>query len=444
MKKRSLRVDLLKSLMLPLFMAIALMVLGATAAVYHEVQEVYDVTLAQYARIVSETVPENAAATVGTLDTTRHEYERKVSYRIFENGALISQTFNASDAPIGTFPIGFSNQEINGKSWRMYAREDDQGRRVEVAERYAMRHEIAFQLLLSLVLPALLFTALTIVLFWRGITIGLKRLTTLSSQVDAREAHDLSPIDDNQVPQEVTSLIDALNRLFHRLADSFNRERQFTDNAAHELRTPLAAIKTQAQVIARTEKLSTSGQEQVENLLQATDRAANMTQSLLTFSRLENEKVTFSPVNVGQVVSEELDGLRMTASKKSITLHTDLDQNVIADGVKDALAVLARNLIQNAIRYTPEGGKVDISLKASNTHAALIVRDTGPGIADEYKQKVFERFYRVNKAEASGAGLGLAMAVWVARLHDTEVKLTDAAPYGLIASLDLPLKRTNI
>lgn len=441
MNKRSLRIDLLKSLMAPLAASIVVMILGATVATYHEVQEVYDATLSQYARILSETVPEHSPRAITPIEAAYSSYERKVSFRIFDHGILLVHSFNASEAPPEAIPAGFTNQEIAGKSWRMYVREDDNGRRVEVAERWAHRHEIVFQLLLSLVLPALCFTALTITLFWRGITIGLKRLTKLSDQVDAREAHDLTPIGDSEVPQEVSALVDALNRLFDRLAESFNRERQFTDNAAHELRTPLAAIKTQAQVIARTEKLSATGQDQLENLLQATDRATAMTQSLLTFSRLENEKASFAPVNITDVVAEEIDGLRLAAEKKNISLVVELGQHAVAEGVKDALAVLVRNLIQNAIRYTPAGGQVVVTLKTHGDGVCFEVRDTGPGIADQFKQRVFERFYRINKAEASGAGLGLAMAAWVARLHGTEVKLADVKPTGLSASILLPLKR---
>ena len=390
-----------------------------------------------YARIVSDTVPQDAAA---VQNTAKHAFERKISYRIFDNNILIAKTASASDAPAGAIPIGFSNQEINGKSWRMYVREDDQGRRVEVAERYALRHEIAFQLLLSLVLPALLFTALTIGLFWIGITKGLKRLTNLSGQVDARQAHDLLPIDTGQVPQEVSALIEALNRLFQRLEDSFARERQFTDNAAHELRTPLAAIKTQAQVIARTEKLSASGQDQLDNLLQAVDRAAHMTQSLLTFSRLENEKATFARVDMFQLVSEEIGALTSSAEKKNIALNTDLEQGAVAHGVRDALAVLVRNLIQNAIKYTPAAGQVRITLKTAGDALVFTVQDTGPGISDAHKAHVFERFYRINKADTSGIGLGLSMAAWVARLHKTDIQLSDAKPHGVIASISLTPK----
>lgn len=436
MTKRSLRIDLLKSLLLPLAAAIALMVLGATAAIYHEVQEIYDITLAQYARIISDTSP--ADIKEDAMPAPRQKHARKISYRVFENSIPVLQSSNASNTPAGTLPAGFSNQEIGGKTWRMYVYEDGRGKRVEVAERYALRHEIAFQLLLSLFLPALCFTALTIVFFWRGITSGLKRLTMLSGQVDARQAQDLSPIDGDQVPREVSPLVDALNRLFQRLGDSFMRERQFTDNAAHELRTPLAAIKTQAQVIARTEKLSATGQAQLDNLLQATERAANMTQSLLTFSRLENEKVTFAPVDMSQIVSEETGGLRMEADRKSISLAVEIDQPALTCGVRDALSVLVRNLIQNAIRYTGKGGEVRITLKTGENGIDFTVQDNGPGIPDHHKQKVFERFYRINKAEASGAGLGLSMAAWVAGLHGTEVRLEDAKPAGLIASIHLP------
>lgn len=432
MTTRSLRIDLLKSLVLPI--AAGALVVGVIAIlfIYHEIQEVYDATLVQYAHTIARAVPD--AATFENIPAgAMHKYERKIAYRILQVGNVIAQT---TDAPViqGLAP-GFTDLDISGKPWRYFMMIDERsGQTIEVGERYAIRHELAFQLLTSLIVPGIVFIILMMAILWRGTTRGLGRLSVVSRTVDDRAADDLSAIDRTEVPVEVAPLIEALNRLFLRIEDSFNRERQFTDNAAHELRTPLAAIKTQAQVIARTERLSDDGCAQLDNLLAAVDRASDMTSSLLAFARLQNDRAEPGMVDLAAVTVTEITALKNLSDQRHVRVMPHLQAAAI-QGLPDGLAALVRNLVQNAVKFSPEGGVVDVHLKQTGTVVELVVIDQGPGIARQHREHVFERFYRINKSSHDGIGLGLAMVKWVADQHGAQIILADNVPSGLKVSV---------
>ena len=428
MTTRSLRIDLLKSLVLPIAGGAMVVAVIAILFIYHEIQEVYDATLVQYAHTIARAVPDTATfedVPAGTM----HKYERKIAYRILQGDSVIAQT---TDAPVvrGLMP-GFTDLEIKDKPWRYFMMIDERtGQTIEVGERYAIRHELAFQLLTSLVIPGFVFVILMMGILWRGTTRGLGRLAVVSRTVDARAADDLSAIDGTEVPVEIAPLIEALNRLFTRIEDSFSRERQFTDNAAHELRTPLAAIKTQAQVIARTENLSEAGRAQLDNLLAAVDRATDMTAGLLAFARLQNETAQMVPVDMAAVVRTEIKALEDYAAQRGVQISSDL-QAAHIKGAPDGLATLARNLVQNAIKFSPAGDEVEVVLRQSGNLVELTVADHGPGIAPQHRDHVFERFYRINKSAHDGVGLGLAMVKWVADQHSAQIVLADNTPHGL-------------
>lgn len=432
MTTRSLRIDLLKSLVAPIAGGAMVAAIIAILFIYHEIQEVYDATLVQYAHTIARAVPDTARledAPAGAM----HKYERKIAYRILQGDTVIAQT---TDAPaVQGLAAGFTDLDVKGKSWRYFMMIDEHsGQTIEVGERYAIRHELAFQLLTSLVIPGFLFVILMMGILWRGTTRGLGRLAVVSRTVDARAADDLSAIDSAEVPVEIAPLIEALNRLFARIEDSFSRERQFTDNAAHELRTPLAAIKTQAQVIARTENLSEAGRTQLDHLLAAVDRASDMTSGLLSFARLQNETTQMVTVDMAAVVRAEIKAFEDYAAQRGVHIAPDL-QAAHMKGAPDGLATLVRNLVQNAVKFSPAGEKVGVALHQSGNLVELTVADHGPGIAPQHRDHVFERFYRINKSAHDGVGLGLAMVKWVADQHSAQIVLADNKPHGLKISV---------
>lgn len=435
MSNRSLRRDLLKSLALPIAGSVIVVAIVASLFIYEEIQEVYDATLAQYARTLAYTIPNEGSETqLAGVTGALQPYERKIAYRVFEGDHLLAQSSGAP-APEHLEP-GFSDTKINARPWRFFVLIDPvNGERVEVGERYAIRHELAFQLLGSLIIPAILLIAMMMVVVWRAATRGLARLSNVSRAVDARAADDLTPIATHQAPEEIEPLIDALNRLFVRIHDSFARERQFTDNAAHELRTPLAAIKTQAQVLQRTQTLTAEGAQQLDNLLQAVDRASQMTATLLAFARLQNETTPHAPCQLDDIIRAELHGLATLAQQHNVTLSYSSTGSARVIGQREGLSVLVRNLIENAIKFSPGAATITIRSEQNNDQLRLSVCDHGPGIPAAQRDKVFERFYRINKSSHSGTGLGLAMVKWVADQHHAHIALGDNTPSGLIVTV---------
>lgn len=440
MINNSLRLDILRAMLLPLLLAGVLTLMAALLAIYHEVAEVYDSTLAQYARLVAEKTGDDLTSTPSAIfdDFPSYKYERKITYRIVADDGRQMTSSQAAPEPPQNLPSGFSDHTINGKPWRFLSVYDNDNKRtIIMAERTAIRHELAFQLILSIFIPALLFALVAFAIIWRATTRGLSRLTSLSDQVDRRAADDLSPIHGN-IPVEIAGLLDALNRLLARLSESFARERQFTDNAAHELRTPLAAIKTQAQVIARTQDLPPAAREQIDHLLQGVDRATSLTASLLAFARLQNESGKMQSVDFSAVLEHECAELQPEAHAQGVVLDVSIESGIVSHANADALAVLMRNLVQNAIKFSPADSRVAVALRADAAKIIFCVADNGPGIAMAHRGKVFERFYRVDKSRSFGTGLGLAMAKWVADAHGARIDIDDNTPQGAVFTVSFP------
>jgi signal transduction histidine kinase len=236
------------------------------------------------------------------------------------------------------------------------------------------------------------------------------------------------------LPQEIAPFVQALNRLFKRLEESFRREREFTDHAAHELRTPLAAMKTQTQVLIK--KAGSLGQaggigecaEGLVNLEASINRAAHLVEQLLLLARLQNEDLPKDKMDLSACVLNAVADIRRQAKQKNICLETKIVPNLHMHGHVMSVGILLNNLLGNAVKYTPEGGRVHISLEVDGT---LCIADTGPGLSDQDKKRVFERFVRVDKTGKTGSGLGLSIAQWVAHAHDTQIELLNHHPAGL-------------
>lgn len=440
-QKISLRLEILRAMLLPLLFAWSLTLVIALIAIYHEIGEVYDSTLVQYARLIADKTGGGASSFSGPdtfNDFPSYEYERKITYRVLEkDGSELVSSETAPPVPPG-LEVGFSDHKIDRKPWRFFMiRDAETGREIIMAERYSIRHEVAFQLLLSVFIPALILAVVAFAAIWRATTQGLRRLTDISEQVDRRAAEDLSLIE-GDIPVEIASLLDALNRLLSRLSESFSRERQFTDNAAHELRTPLAAIKTQAQVIARRPGLDDDLRAQVDNLLQASDRATALTESLLSFVRLQNDASRPSRIDLAHVLRKECEMMQAQAHAADITLDLDVQSNAFGSFNPEAIGVLMRNIVQNAIKFSPAGGRVAVRLATAGGAIVFSVADQGVGIAPAHREKVFERFYRIDKSRAPGTGLGLAMAKWVADLYGAQIEIGDNDPQGSVFTVTLP------
>jgi two-component system, OmpR family, sensor histidine kinase QseC len=275
---------------------------------------------------------------------------------------------------------------------------------------------------------------------WWGVGRGLVPLARIATEVAQRSPSNLQPVVAEVVPSEIRALVDRLNDLLARLREAFELERRFTADAAHEIRTPLASIKTHAQVAQRT-AADAQRHQSLEQVVDGVDRATRLVEQLLTLARLDREALEgeFVTVPLGALAAEVLAALRPEADAKRITLALQIEGRAEVKGHPLALGIMFRNLVDNAIRYTPDGGMVEVKVACVGQRIALSVADNGPGIAHAERTRVFDRFYRGKSANAFGCGLGLSIARRVAELHNASITLADSpSGRGLQATAWLP------
>lgn len=434
MKNYSLRKSLIKWIGIPIIIAAILTLLISFISVNHEIEEVYDSQMVQSAKILLQ-LTESGIVKYKDLtrslddDILKHHYEKKMGFRIWVDDILVLQSkstkhFNGFEAE-----PGFSDQQFYNKNWRFFVFIDPKSKiKIEISELYEIRYELIWELMGSLLFPSLLFVPLILFIIWIGVRKLLRPVIEISNQVDKRSADDLSAIEKEILPQEILPLVSALNKLFTRISDSLKRERQFTDYAAHELRTPLAAIKTQAQVLMRKNKSEAEFKMGLQNLDDSINRATRLVEQLLYFARLQNDELLKTNMNLSACLNGVIEGLAIKIHEKNIELKLDIEQDIKIYGNFAAISILLGNLIDNAIKYTKKEGYVAISLKQNGN---MVIEDNGLGLSDEDKQKVFERFVRVDKTDQIGSGLGLSIADFIASLHNVEIKLFDNEPTGL-------------
>jgi signal transduction histidine kinase len=282
---------------------------------------------------------------------------------------------------------------------------------------------------LLLVIPALLL------LSWLIIGDALRPLYRIGRVVETRSPEDLSPIGGQDAPREIRPLVGAIDRLLERLRQALERERRFTADAAHELRTPLAALKAQAEVAqrARDPRERTNALRQIDN---GVERTTHLIEQLLTLARLEpdsNEALKMRPISLCPLIEDAVANLFPNALRKHIDLGL---QSCGCDGKPvlgnaTTLGILLCNLIGNAIRYTPKGGRIDIRTHLDAGRVSLEVADTGPGIPPQQRKRVFERFYRANEhRKTDGSGLGLSIVARIVELHGAEITLSETSDSG--------------
>ena len=257
MKNYSLRQRLITRISLPVSIALLLAMLMGYYFTKREVEEVYDAQLVHSAKVLlqltTHEILEDKEFDLGLEDPNlQHRYERKLAFRIWVKDKLITASANSSEFKDFEAAPGFSDYKIGKYEWRFFVFLDPvHNIKVEVSERNDIRYELVYQLTASILVPILLLLPFVISIIWIGVRKVLKPVVKISSDVDKRGSSDLSAISSARLPEEIAPLIQALNRLFNRLDESFKREREFTDHAAHELRTPLAAMKTQTQVLKK-------------------------------------------------------------------------------------------------------------------------------------------------------------------------------------------------
>ena len=354
-----------------------------------------------------------------------------------------------SNTDIAQMPIGFSTAEFNDEQWRVYheslddKHSDSHEIHILTAEREHSISPLVAQLGLNNIVMLIWSYPLLGLFFWLAVDRSLASLRRLTKNISNRDANQLDTVDTYSVPTEVRPLVEALNNLFIRLQDAFERNKRFSGDAAHELRTPLAALKTHAQIAAKTEDPEEK-QQALQKVLKSVDRSSHIVDQLLVLSRLNaNAKLEdIDWFNLCHQAAEIIAELVPTAVEKDIDIELKHNKDeVYLRGNATFIGIMLRNLIDNAIRYTPENGEVIVNLYQDDDKTVISVIDNGPGIAKELRDRVFERFYRVLEEgyRNSGSGLGLAIVEQIVSIHQAYLDLkTPTSGQGLQIDVTFP------
>ncbi|WP_449255112.1 ATP-binding protein [Bosea sp. (in: a-proteobacteria)] len=429
-------------LFLILVVATGLIWLAATIWIYlgtkRELEHVLDTRLQEAARMVASLVRDDGGAggaAIAAAPQVANGYQRQLSCQIWSlDGHLVAASSSAPAERLTEAAEGFSSSLVAGEPWRVYAIEDAaRGVRVLVGDRLGLRDRLVQDLVRGLVAPALLILPLLAGLIWLCVGRGLAPLKGIAADLKGRAADDLAPLPPRDI-DELRPLTEALNGLFGRLDAARRHERAVTAFAAHELRTPLAGIRTQAQ-IARAAEDGTMRLSALDKIVQGVDRTARLMSQLLALARLDAG--TASPAAGLVVLGPLLREIDRERSRSDLVVEIDpeLDTFAVA-GDPDTLAVVLRNLHENACAHSPPAGRVRWCREG---RSGLAVADEGPGIPPDEIPLVTQRFYRGRRSVAAGSGLGLAIVeVALTRLRCGGVRLENRSPRGLKATISFP------
>ncbi|MBZ0131277.1 MAG: sensor histidine kinase N-terminal domain-containing protein [Rhodocyclaceae bacterium] len=410
----------------------------------HEIGELLDAHLAQSADLIAAQLEhEFEDEDEGDRKSPRqYRNERKIAFQVWDRkDRLRLRSANAPETRLQSQSEGYGDTVIEGKRWRIFSRWDESRHYlVQVGERYEIRDELAGSVASHLMHPLAVGLPVLALLIWLGVGAGLAPLGNVAREIQRREPDNLAHLDEGNAPREVVPLIAAINALFDRLRNSLEQERRFTADAAHELRTPLAAVKTQAQVAlgARSDAERTHA---LSSVVSGTDRAARLVEQLLVLARLDPQTALpqGQTVSLHELAARCIAEVAPAAAAKNVemSLSPDADANVAGDAI--LLGVLLRNLLDNAVRYTPAGGEVAVGLSRTQDAVLLTVSDSGPGIPQAELGKVLDRFYRVLGSGEEGSGLGLSIVKRIADLHRARVSLgAGPADRGLRVEVAFP------
>jgi two-component system OmpR family sensor kinase len=342
------------------------------------------------------------------------------------DGVRVFRSVSRADLPQRAV-LGFSNVRANRTTYRIFSIQTN-NQTVQVAQDMAVRRNMAGNLALRTLAPIAVMMPMLMLVVWWVVSGSLEPVARVRSQVASRQADDLSPVSEAGLPDEVRPLVHELNLLFGRVKTAFDAQQHFVADAAHELRTPLAALKLQAQSLGRADS-EEARRVAVARLTAGIDRATRLVEQLLVLARQEASPAgagATCQVDVAELARRTVAELAGAAQAKGIDLGLQHADQASALGQPDALNILMRNLVENAVKYTPQGGTVDIAVHALAGEVKLSVEDSGPGIPAEERERVVDRFYRIAGSEAAGSGLGLAIVKSIAERHGATLKLGES------------------
>ena len=430
---------------------VSLLVIGGfftSASSYYEskeqVEELFDAELAQMGRVLQSIIgsqrkerilgnvhkaliyddyePQSELPEGSEYTKFGHKYEKKLAFQVWdEQGNLLIHTKSSSLTVFDELVLGYGYVEFDDFNWRTFTLHDEKQQLwIQVAQRSDVRNELIEELAIHSVISSLILIPFLILLMSWVIRRGLSPLDAISYQLKKRSLSRLDYLDGNHYPCELEQLVDSINELFERVQSSAERERQFTADAAHELRTPLSVTKIHLQnslLIVTDSQVKGS----IEKALKGFDRLIQLVEQLLVLSRLDFETVLSDrrSTDVARLCLEQLEENQDRIEEKQINIDSIDIHNVTVLCQESAMSILVRNVLDNAIAYTKEGGQIHIELNEKG----LIVNDEGSGIPEASIESVFDRFYRVPGNRQTGSGLGLSICKRIALLNGFDLSL---------------------
>lgn len=442
-------------LLILLLGATALLWLVATGLSYfdarHELNELFDAQMAESGRVllmqaahdldeaVEHAVPQPATER-GEIE---HPYAQQLHVQIWDGrGRLVYQSSNdlPAEPVVEGITNGFADRTLHGARWRVLVLTDPESElEIQICQNYDAREGLAREIARNMLVPLVVALPLLAAVIWFGTASGIRPLARLAGVLERRAPENLSPIDDAPRPRELEPVIASLNGLLARLRERFETERRFTADAAHELRTPLAALKTQAQVAVGARN-GGEREHALAQIVRGTDRMTRLVQQLLTLARLDPDVAGEAAelVELREVARDVLAEFAPLGLEREVAMTLREGEPAPVRGSRELLATLVRNLVENALRHGGSGDAVRVDVAAEAGAVRLVVLDSGPGIPSEERERVFDRFHRLEGSNHPGSGLGLSIVKRIAELHGASVTLDDGERGGLRVTVRFP------
>lgn len=365
--------------------------------------------------------------------------ELDVVVQIWTSDGVMLYLSRPGDPLLDRATLGFTNVEAHHQRWRVFS-VAARDRIIQVAQPVSLRRDLAATAALRSLTPLLAFAPLMALLIWWTVGNSLASLKRLAREVERRDAHSLDDVSERNLPSEITPVVNALNALLARLKRVFSNQRAFVANAAHELRSPLTALKLQLQLIERAPDQAAKA-EALSQLNQGVDRATHLIEQLLTAAQTDphDTAATLQETDLAELTRQTMADLFVLAQARQLKVELDAPEHLALAADPARLRILARNLLDNAIRYTPAGGALHVSVSSTPDAATLVVEDSGPGIAASERKHIFERFYRGAGNQQSGSGLGLSIVKNIVEQHAAEIALGTSSFGGLKVTVIFPL-----
>jgi len=460
LRTRSIRARLLIGILFAL-----VLILGSTGwwsyeVAKHESEEVFGARLATSARVLDALVarqvqhatiatplvialPRELEHASGHESALGHPYETKIAFQVWgEDGRLLVRSMSAPARAFSRNVAGFSGEIVDGVPYHVFVLQSG-NTWIQVAEKNEVRDELIHDLGVAVMTPLIVGAAVLLVLVNVLVFYGLAPLRQLAAHIEKRQPDALGTVELRDVPRELASVVRALNDLLRRVALAFERERRFTDAAAHELRTPIAAMKIHAENIARAES-DADRAESLRKLRQSLDRTSKLAVQMLEYSRTQNasdheQRVHIRFADLVRETSGNMETVREAKSQHLKLIEHAGAANAFVFGETEKIQRLIVNLLDNASRYAPEGSTIEVTVRAADSAVSMSVANRGAVIPPHLRERVFEPYYRVPGSGSEGSGLGLAIVKEIADQHAASVELSsrDGAD-GTVVTVKFP------